>query len=135
MASEGKLRAKPLCIETWLAGTGGATRGEVAHNDGSNGVINADADADENFGIFLEDADSGTYVKVCTLGLCLAVAYDDAITAGDWLIANANGRLDGIGTLTGGSQYPVAQARSGSDAAGQLIPVFVNPHIATKSAS
>ena len=134
MASEGKLRAKPICIETWIAGAD-VTRGEVAHNNGSNQAINADADADENFGIFLEDADSGKTVKVCTLGPCLAVAYDNAISAGDWLIANANGRVDGIGTLTGGTQYPVAHARSGSDAAGQLIPVFVNPHIATKAAS
>ena len=58
MASEGKLRAKPICIETWIAGAD-VTRGEVAHNNGSNQAINADADADENFGIFLEDADSG----------------------------------------------------------------------------
>lgn len=134
MASEGKLRVNPLAIETWLT-SAAVTRGEVAHNDGSNGVINADEDSDQNFGIFLEDADSGTYVKVCTLGLCLVVAYDTSVVAGDWLIANANGRLDGIGTLTGGSQYPIAQARSGSDAAGQLIPAFVNPHIATKAAS
>lgn len=134
MASEGKLRGKPIATETWVT-SAAVTRGEVAHNDGSNGVINADADADENFGIFLEDADSGKEVLVCTLGLCWAVAYDNSITAGDWLIANANGRVDGIGTLSGGSQYPVAQARGGSDAAGQLIPVFVNPHIATKAAS
>lgn len=134
MASEGKLRGKPIATETWIT-SAAVTRGEVAHNDGSNGVINADSDADENFGIFLEDADSGKPVLVCTLGPCLAVAYDDAITAGDWLVGASDGRVDGIGTLSGGTQYPVAHARSGSDAAGQLIPVFVNPHIATKAAS
>jgi len=133
MASEGKLRVSPLAIETWKAGAD-VTRGEVAHLNGSNCVINADADADENIGIFLEDADEDAYVKVCTLGLCLAVAYDDGVTAGDWLVAASNGRVDSLGTPSG-THYPVAQARSGSDAAGQLIPVFVNPHIVTKAAS
>ena len=131
MASEGKLRVNPLAIETWLTAAA-VTRGEVAHNNGSNAVINADADSEENFGIFLEDADDATYVKVCTLGLCLGVAYDTAIVAGDWLIANSNGRLDTIAAASGGQQHPVAQARSGSDAAGQLIPVFVNPHVISK---
>ena len=132
MASEGKLRAKPLCIETWLT-SAAVTRGEVAQNDTANVVINANTDATTNFGIFLEDADSGTYVKVCTFGLCLAVATA-GIAAGDWLIAVAGGRVDHVAALDGGTQYPVAHARSGSDAAGQLIPVFVNPHIATDAA-
>jgi len=133
MGSEGKLRSKPLVIETWIAAAA-VTRGEVAQNDGSNGVINAATDVDENFGIFLESADSGKPVKVCTFGPCLAVAYDNAITAGDWLVAASDGRVDGVAALDGGTQYPVAHARSGSDAAGQLIPVFVNPHIATDAA-
>lgn len=134
MGSEGKLRVNPLAIETWLTAAA-VTRGEVAHMTGSNTVINADANAEDNFGIFLEDADSGTYVKVCTLGLCLAVAYDDAITQSAELVAASDGRVDEAASAATGTTYVVAKARSGSDAAGQLIPVFVNPYTRSKAAS
>ena len=129
-----KLMHAPTQQLTFLAGTSGVTRGEVA-------VLNADvvddsgSNAAKAIGIFDESADAGKPVRVNVAGVSLAVAHDDAITEGDDLVSSSTGRVDTAAALTGGTAYIVGKALRDSDAAGQLIPILINCYTRPDSAS
>jgi len=133
MATATRQRENLCNTQTFIAGTGGTTRGCVAHLSAGT-VINANADADENIGIFCEAVDAGSPVRVALPGCVVkGLAYDDAISAGDFLIANGTaGRVDTQGATTSAT-YIVGQALDGSDAAGQLIPMTVNVYTRIKA--
>ncbi len=135
MASEAKLKNKPRNTTTFLTAAA-VTRGEVCQLNGSGAVTNAGSNATTNIGIFLEDGDDATYVRVALqCSICLAVAYDNAISQGDDLVAATDGRVDTAAATTAATTFIVAKALSGSDVAGQLIPVMVTVYTRVKSAS
>jgi len=62
--------------------------------------------------------------------IVLCLAHDNAISEGQWLVAAAAGRVDGIAATTTAIQYLVGIALMASSAQDDLIPVLLLPGIA-----
>jgi len=95
-----------------------------------------ETDSDEaTYGVALEDADDGALVRIAVGpgNIVKCLAHDSSITEGEWVTPEDDGRVDGIGGLTGGTQYPLGIALQASSAQDQLIPVLMMPHVSTKA--
>jgi len=67
--------------------------------------------------------------------IVLALAHDNAITEGMWVVPAAAGRVDGIAATTTTIQYLVGIALMDASAQDQLIPVLLLPGIAVGTQS
>lgn len=84
-------QAQALQVCTYDAGAAIAQYRIVKHGDGDGKVIQAAADTDKLIGVALRPAPKGERVDVVTAGVA-AVEYGDAVTRGDLLTANGDGK-------------------------------------------
>jgi hypothetical protein len=123
-----KLREKLSNVDTFTVGTTQIARGKCVVLNA--GVVDASgANAGKFVGITTEIGYVGKDVLVATVGsTVLALAADADISEGDWLVSDADGKVDTAGAGAQGTrQNFVGYALKDSDAEDQLIPMVVCP--------
>lgn len=84
----------------------------------------ATTSTDALFGIALADATAGSLVEVQFGGVCLSAELGDALTAGCFLTANAEGKL--VPAMSGDRYIGIALPYSGTPSDGSLIEVMIS---------
>ncbi|MBN2290703.1 MAG: DUF2190 family protein [Candidatus Glassbacteria bacterium] len=123
-----KLREKLNNVDTFTVGGSDIARGKCVVLNG--GVLEASgANAAKFAGITTEVGYADRDVLVAGGGsVVLALAADGSIAEGDWLVSDADGKVDTADAASQGTvQYFVGYALKGSSAEDQLIPVVVWP--------
>jgi Uncharacterized conserved protein (DUF2190) len=123
-----KLREKLNNVDTFTVGGSDIARGKCVVLD-SGTLAASGANAAKFAGITTEVGYAGRDVLVAGGGsIVLALAADGDITEGDWLISDADGKVDTAAAASQGTaQHFVGYALKGSNAEDQLIPVVVWP--------
>jgi len=123
-----KLRERLNNTDTFTVGNSEIPRGTCAVLN--SGVVDASgANAAKFVGITTETGYAGKDVRVAQGGsTVLALASDGNISEGDWLVSDADGKVDTAAAASQGTaQYFVGYALKDSSAEDQLIPVVVWP--------
>lgn len=123
-----KQREKISNSDTFTVGTTEIARGKCAVLN--SGVVDASgANAAKFVGITTEIGYANKDVRLAEVGsTVLALAADSSITEGQWLLSDADGKVDGAAAAAQGTiQYFVGYALKAAAAEDQLIPVKVCP--------
>ncbi|HUU29369.1 MAG TPA: capsid cement protein [archaeon] len=123
-----KLRERLQNTDTFTVGSSDIARGKCAVLN--SGVVDASgANAAKFVGITTEIGYSGKDVRIAQGGsTVLALAADNSISEGDWLLSDADGKVTTAAAASQGTvQYFVGYALKASSAEDQLIPVVVWP--------
>jgi hypothetical protein len=123
-----KLREKLNNVDTFTVGSTEIARGKCVVLN--SGVVEASgANAAKFVGVTTEVGYADRDVLVAGGGsIVLALAADGNINEGDWLVSDADGKVDTAAAASQGTvQYFVGYALKGSSAEDQLIPVVVWP--------
>ncbi|MEA2064477.1 MAG: DUF2190 family protein [Gemmatimonadota bacterium] len=123
-----KLREKLANVDTFTVGTSDIARGKCVVLN--SGVVDASgANAVKFVGITTETGYAGKDASVARGGsIVLVLAADGSIAEGDWLVSDADGKVDTAAAASQGTpQYFVGYALMASSAEDQLIPVVVCP--------
>ena len=123
-----KLRERLQNTDTFTVGSSDIARGKCAALN--SGVVDASgANAAKFVGITTEIGYAGKDVRIAQGGsTVLALAADNSISEGDWLLSDADGKVTTAAAASQGTvQYFVGYALKASSAEDQLIPVVVWP--------
>ena len=123
-----KLREKLNNVDTFTVGSTEIARGKCVVLN--SGVVEASgANAAKFVGVTTEVGYADRDVLVAGGGsIVLALAADGNINEGDWLVSDADGKVDTAAAASQGTaQYFVGYALKDSSAEDQLIPVVVWP--------
>jgi len=119
-----KLRNNFVNVDTYVVGDTEIPKGTYVKL--SSSVLVAAGAGEDGEGITTEIGYAGKECRVAGPGsTCLALAHDNAITEGLYLVCSSTGRVDGAATMYSASQKIIGKAKMASSAAGQLISVFV----------
>ena len=128
-----KLREKLNIVDTFTVGASDIARGKVVVLN--SGVVDASgANAAKAVGITTEVGYTGKDVLVAGNGsIALTLAADGSINEGDWLVSDANGKVDTAALDV--TENIIGIALKGSSAADQLIPIVVHIYNRSKPAA
>lgn len=112
-------QAHPLQVRTYDAGAKIAQYRVVKHGDEDGKVIQAAADTDKLIGVALRPAPKGERIDVVTAGVA-AVEYGAAVTRGDLLTANGDGKAVAE-TVAGKRIIGVADVSGKADDIGRVL--------------
>ena len=123
------LRKKVTLTDTFEVGSGKTVTENRVVKIVTGGLIeNSDSATASLLGVALEDGTGGDNVKVQLEGIATIAASDSAVNAGEYLISDADGKVDTLPSADG-DHVIIGKALADAEAEDDLIPVHLRPQV------
>ncbi len=124
-----KLRKKVTLSDTFVVTTAKAvTINKIVKIVTGGTVEDSDNATSPLLGVALQSAVAGANVNIQLEGIATIPASDSAVNAGEYLISDADGKVDTL-PVTDGDHFIIGKALADAEAEDDLIPVHLLPQV------